>query len=105
MGWLQPVGELKSIAHLLLPLPLFFVADADSSHQPFIYDASKQLLISYEDQRSIALKGNFIHDQGLAGFAMWEAGGDKDDQLLDAISESFALRISPSAFPRTSTRY
>ncbi|KAI4517048.1 hypothetical protein K525DRAFT_167664, partial [Schizophyllum commune Loenen D] len=52
---------------------------------PFIYDASKQLLISYEDQRSIALKGNFIHDQGLAGLAMWEAGGDKDDQLLDAI--------------------
>ncbi|KAL1710387.1 glycoside hydrolase family 18 protein [Schizophyllum commune] len=58
------------------------------SQSPFIYDASKQLLISYEDQRSIALKGNFIHDQGLAGFAMWEAGGDKDDQLLDAITSA-----------------
>jgi len=32
-----------------------------------------------------AAKGAFIADAGLAGFAMWEAAGDWDDILLDAI--------------------
>lgn len=58
------------------------------SQSPFIYSPDDQLLISYEDTRSIALKGNFIHEQGLGGFAMWEAGGDKSDQLLDAITNA-----------------
>ena len=31
------------------------------------------------------LKGQFIYDTDLAGFAMWEAGGDSNDILLDAI--------------------
>ena len=33
-----------------------------------------------------AAKGVFIREAGLAGFAMWQAGGDSDDILLDAIS-------------------
>ena len=32
-----------------------------------------------------AAKGKFINEAGLAGFAMWETGGDSDDILLDAI--------------------
>ena len=36
----------------------------------------------------LAAKGNFIANQGLAGFAMWEAAGDYDDVLLDAISNA-----------------
>jgi GH18 family chitinase len=31
-------------------------------------------------------KGNYINNAGLAGFAMWEAGGDSNNILLDAIS-------------------
>jgi chitinase len=34
---------------------------------------------------SIAAKGKYISDAGLAGFAMWETGGDSGDILLDAI--------------------
>ena len=30
-------------------------------------------------------KGQFILSQGLKGFAMWDAGSDYDDLLLDAI--------------------
>jgi len=33
-----------------------------------------------------AAKFGFINEAGLAGFAMWQAGGDSDDILLDAIS-------------------
>jgi hypothetical protein len=31
-------------------------------------------------------KGNYINNADLAGFAMWEAGGDTNNILLDAIS-------------------
>ena len=51
---------------------------------------------STEDNRVIlnthflcaAAKGQFIKDAGLAGFAMWQAGGDSDDILLDAITSA-----------------
>ena len=38
-----------------------------------------------------AAKGRFIHDMGLAGFVMWEAGGDYDSILLDAIRSGMGL--------------
>ena len=43
-------------------------------------------------QHSItAAKGNFINSAGLRGFAMWEAGGDFNDILLDAISNAIGI--------------
>lgn len=44
-------------------------------------------MISYDNAQSFAAKGQFITDMGLAGFAMWEAGGDYNSILLDAIRE------------------
>ena len=38
-----------------------------------------------------AAKGQFIHEAGLLGFAMWEAAGDFEDILLDAISEGLGI--------------
>lgn len=38
-----------------------------------------------------AAKGKFIGDTGLAGFAMWQAGGDSNDILLDAISRALGV--------------
>lgn len=35
---------------------------------------------------SFAAKGNFVNVTGMAGFAMWEAGGDDKNMLLDSIS-------------------
>ena len=32
------------------------------------------------------MKGEFIQDQGLKGFAMWHVNGDHDDVLVNAIS-------------------
>jgi chitinase len=45
-------------------------------------------MISFDNARSFAAKGKFIQSMGLAGFSMWEAGGDSGDILLDAIRES-----------------
>jgi chitinase len=39
-----------------------------------------------------AAKGQFIDDNGLAGFAMWETGGDYMDILLNAISDGIGVQ-------------
>ncbi|THG97747.1 hypothetical protein EW145_g7554 [Phellinidium pouzarii] len=55
------------------------------SQTPYIYNPNTQVMVSYDDATSFAAKGKFITDSGLAGFAMWETGGDSGDILLDAI--------------------
>lgn len=42
-------------------------------------------MIAFDDATSFAAKGDFIKQQGLRGFSMWEAGGDSHDILLDSI--------------------
>lgn len=42
-------------------------------------------MVSFDDARSFTAKGKYIKKTGLRGFAMWEAGGDYDDILLDSI--------------------
>ena len=38
-----------------------------------------------------AAKGRYIQQSGLLGFAMWEAAGDYEDLLLDAIEEGMGI--------------
>ena len=61
------------------------------SQTPYVYNPSTQVMVSYDDARSFAAKGTFINDQGLLGFAMWEAAGDYEDMLLDAISNAIGI--------------
>ncbi|KAF9452782.1 glycoside hydrolase family 18 protein [Macrolepiota fuliginosa MF-IS2] len=62
-------------------------SDFDNCSQtPFLYNQNKQIYISYDNAESFTIKGNFVNVTGLAGFAMWEAGGDYKDVLLDSIS-------------------
>jgi len=57
----------------------------ECSQTPYVYDEAAELMISFDNAESFTAKGNFIHDFGLRGFAIWEAGGDLNDILLDAI--------------------
>ena len=63
----------------------------ECSQTPYVYDASTGVMVSYDDTRSFAAKGTFVNEQGLLGFAMWEAGGDYKDMLLDAISDAIGI--------------
>jgi chitinase len=45
-------------------------------------------MISFDNAQSFTAKGQYIKETGLRGFAMWEAAGDYNDILLDAISEA-----------------
>jgi chitinase len=42
-------------------------------------------MISFDDTKAFSAKGSYIKSEGLLGFSMWEAGGDYEDMLLDAI--------------------
>jgi chitinase len=53
-----------------------------------MYNAMSEVMVSYDDPHSFAAKGAFIKKQNLRGFAMWEAGGDHKDSLLDSIKAS-----------------
>ena len=56
--------------------------------QPFLFNSTSAIYIAYENPRSYASKGAYIRSAGLKGFAMWEAGGDLNDTLLDSICTS-----------------
>ena len=56
-----------------------------------MYVPQNQTMISYDDPTSFAAKGTFIRDQGLRGFAIWEAAGDYNDLLLDAVSNAIGI--------------
>ncbi|TRM68200.1 glycoside hydrolase family 18 protein [Schizophyllum amplum] len=60
----------------------------ECSMTAFVYNTTTEVMISYDSEETFSAKGAFIKDMGLRGFAMWEAGGDYEDILLDAIRES-----------------
>ncbi|KAF8444895.1 glycoside hydrolase family 18 protein [Boletus edulis BED1] len=57
----------------------------DCSQTPYVYNETSQVMVSFDNARSFAAKGSYIKETGLRGFAMWEAGGDYKDMLLDSI--------------------
>ncbi|KIY46086.1 glycoside hydrolase family 18 protein, partial [Fistulina hepatica ATCC 64428] len=58
------------------------------SHTPYIYDSKTSTMVSFDDAKSFAVKGSYIVDKGLKGFAMWETVSDYNDILLDSIRAS-----------------
>ncbi|KAJ6538875.1 glycoside hydrolase family 18 protein [Mycena vulgaris] len=70
------------------------------SSTPYLYATDREVLISYDDPRSFAAKGAFVRANKLAGFSMWEIGGDPKGVLLDAILSAptnASLAVTPSA--------
>ncbi|KAF8999063.1 glycoside hydrolase [Cyathus striatus] len=61
------------------------------SQTPYVYNSTTEVMVSYDDAKSFAAKGQFINDQGLKGFAMWQAAGDSNNILMDAISDGMGL--------------
>ncbi len=54
---------------------------------PYMYNATDSIFISYDDQKSVALKTKFVKESGLGGLMFWQLTDDttKDNSLLDAI--------------------
>ncbi|KAG5645440.1 hypothetical protein DXG03_006264 [Asterophora parasitica] len=66
------------------------------SETPYVYDPKTEIMITYDDARSFAAKGDFVKVNNLRGFAVWEAAGDYNNLLINAI-----LNGTVNGAPRT----
>lgn len=55
------------------------------SQTPYVYNPKTEVMVSFDNAQSFAAKGNFIKANALRGFAMWEAGGDHNNILINSI--------------------
>lgn len=55
------------------------------SKTAYVYNPQTGVEVSFDDPPAFSFKGKYIKSAGLRGFAMWEAGGDFKDMLLDSI--------------------
>ncbi|KAG2127519.1 glycoside hydrolase family 18 protein [Suillus clintonianus] len=58
------------------------------SQTPYVYNETSEVMISYDNAESFTAKGTFIKNTGLLGYAMWQAGGDYNNILIDAINSA-----------------
>jgi len=58
------------------------------SQTPYVYNADKEIMVSFDNAQSFAAKGKFVKSKGLRGFSMWETGGDSDDILVKSIRKA-----------------
>ncbi|KAI0076134.1 chitinase [Panus rudis PR-1116 ss-1] len=63
----------------------------ECSQTAYVYNETSKIMVSFDDAKAFAAKGKFIADSNLRGFAMWEAGGDFHDILLDSIRQGAGL--------------
>ena len=62
---------------------------------PYLYNAQKQIFVSYEDPESLTLKCRYVLDHHLAGVMFWDYFADSSGKLLDTIDA--ALLHAPAA--------
>lgn len=58
---------------------------------PYIYNATQNKFLMYDDERSIGLKSQFVLNQGIAGAMIWELSQDQrgTSRLLAKIDKTF----------------
>ncbi|KAH7143561.1 glycoside hydrolase superfamily [Dactylonectria macrodidyma] len=61
------------------------------SKTPALYSSSRNIWVSYDDARSFREKGKFVLKNNLGGFATYEAGGDYNNILINAIRKATGL--------------
>jgi chitinase len=60
---------------------------------PYLYNAQKQIFVSYEDPQSIAAKCEYVVTHHLGGVMFWDYSNDPSGTLLHAIDESLQKRL------------
>lgn len=85
------ITEANFLDETAKPLPGIQYTWDNCSSTPFVYNATSNVYVSYDDAESITVKGEYIVNTGLKGFAVWEAGGDYNNIIVDAARKSTGL--------------
>ena len=59
---------------------------------PYLYNAEKQIFVSYDDPESLALKCKYVLSHGLGGVMFWDYEGDSTGALLNAVNDGLNKR-------------
>jgi chitinase len=59
----------------------------DQGKAPFLFQAETRMRISYEDERSVAEKAQYIKEKGLAGMMYWDYFSDPGRKLLTVAAD------------------
>jgi chitinase len=54
----------------------------EQAQVPWLYNAEKGMMITYDDPESLALKAAYVREHGLGGVMIWELSSDTDDAIL-----------------------
>nr|WP_086938413.1 glycoside hydrolase family 18 protein [Thaumasiovibrio occultus] len=60
----------------------------EESQAPFLWNADKQVFITFEDERSVEAKVEWAKEKGLAGVFTWELSGDPEGELVEVMFET-----------------
>jgi chitinase len=71
-----------------------------SSSVPYLYEAQKQIFVSYEDSESLAAKCAYVKSQNLGGVMFWDYAGDPSGELLKAVHDA----LIPASHKEGATR-
>ena len=52
---------------------------------PYLWNAEKQLFVTYDDPQSLSVKSRYIREHGLGGAMFWEYTEDPTGALLGAL--------------------
>lgn len=63
-----------------------------AANAPYLFNADSNIFISYDNERSVKSKCQYVKDHHLAGAMFWEYSGDKKEYLLKIIANSFNYR-------------
>ena len=61
---------------------------------PWLYNPFAQIMITYDDEESIAEKASYIIAEDIGGAMFWEFSSDKFSELLDEVNNVFNLESS-----------
>lgn len=61
---------------------------------PWLYDESRRIAISYEDEQSVRAKADYVIDMGLGGMMAWELGFDTEEHRLLSVMSSL-MGVNP----------
>lgn len=64
----------------------------EQAQAPWLWNAQRRHMISYDDPQSLRAKAAFARERGLGGIMYWEHGLDDDEQLLDAVAAGLRMR-------------
>ncbi len=63
-------------------LPTFTRSWDDAAKVPWLFSASRQIMISYDDAQSHGVRTKYVKDKNLGGVMIWELSGDTKEHTL-----------------------